>query len=106
MVLPGLGPTVSVIDTTLLAAREHHSTFHQHPINTQISHPRLLRPPQKPQKHLYLAHFWSVLFHSSCVLRARSMCMGGWRQKDVPPPRFELGAKDRPEEISVIYYVI
>jgi hypothetical protein len=24
----------------------------------------------------------------------------------VPPPRFELGAKDRPEEISVIYYVI
>jgi hypothetical protein len=27
-------------------------------------------------------------------------------QKAVPPPRFELGAKDRPEEISVIYYVI
>lgn len=42
---------------------------------------------------------------SDTIMHARKAhceCM----QKDVPPPRFELGAKDRPEEISVIYYVI
>ena len=80
-----------------------------HPIGSQAD--RLwrvvttLRQFSEPLTHLPKHRTYQFFMHEEAGMHACSVHRVRG-QKAVPPPRFELGAKDRPEEISVIYYVI